>query len=91
MHGDLKCIYQNNYASCALNLVGCGWFMVFNATFNNISAMSCRSVLLVASKIKFSKLQKGKNKVGVFSPNYFKYTFDTEMVIILLFFVHKYM
>jgi hypothetical protein len=23
------------------------WFMVFNATFNNISAISCRSVLLV--------------------------------------------
>jgi hypothetical protein len=47
MHDDLKCIYQNNYASCALNLVGCGWFMVFNATFNNISAISWRSVLLV--------------------------------------------
>jgi hypothetical protein len=24
-----------------------GWFMVFNATFNNISAISWRSVLLV--------------------------------------------
>jgi hypothetical protein len=23
------------------------WFMVFNATFNNISAISCQSVLLV--------------------------------------------
>ena len=25
-----------------------GWFMVFNATFNNISAISSQSVLLVA-------------------------------------------
>ena len=24
-----------------------GWFMVLNATFNNISVISCRSVLLV--------------------------------------------
>ena len=24
-----------------------GWFMVFNATFNNISVILCRSVLLV--------------------------------------------
>jgi hypothetical protein len=28
------------------------WFMVFNATFNNISAISCRSVLLVEETIQ---------------------------------------
>jgi hypothetical protein len=28
-------------------MVGLGWFMVFNATFNNISVLSSRSVLLV--------------------------------------------
>ena len=29
------------------NLIGLVWFMVFNATFNNISVISWRSVLLV--------------------------------------------
>jgi hypothetical protein len=29
------------------NLIGLVWFMVFNATFNNISAISWWSVLLV--------------------------------------------
>ena len=27
--------------------IGCGWLKVFNATFNNISVISWRSVLLV--------------------------------------------
>jgi cell division septal protein FtsQ len=35
------------YPLTALSLVGLGWFMVFNATFNNISVISWRSVLLV--------------------------------------------
>jgi hypothetical protein len=29
------------------NVIGLVWFMVFNATFNNISVISWRSVLLV--------------------------------------------
>jgi hypothetical protein len=29
------------------NLIGLVWFMVFNATFNNISVISWQSVLLV--------------------------------------------
>ena len=31
----------------SMSYVVVGWFMVFNATFNNVSAISCQSVLLV--------------------------------------------
>jgi len=29
------------------SMVGLGWFLLFNATFNNISVISLRSILLV--------------------------------------------
>ena len=35
---------QHAYLPSYLGLV---WFMIFNATFNNITVISCRSVLLV--------------------------------------------
>ena len=39
-------ISQRNYAQGILTTF-LGWFMVFNATFNNISVISWRSVVLV--------------------------------------------
>jgi hypothetical protein len=38
---QLHCVIYQNYYRWV------GWFMVFNATFNNISAISWQSVLLV--------------------------------------------
>jgi len=41
------------------------WFMVFNATFNNISAISWRSVLLVEETRVHRKWKKKKKTVGI--------------------------
>jgi hypothetical protein len=45
---------KTNFSSCNLIKITCllyfglvGWFMVFNATFNNISVISWQSVLLM--------------------------------------------
>jgi hypothetical protein len=43
VHKDQNIIYDNQINSCYWNR----WFMVFNATFNNISVISWRSVSLV--------------------------------------------
>jgi hypothetical protein len=37
----------NHIKLCKLHIPGFGWFMVFNVTFNNISVISWRSILLV--------------------------------------------
>jgi hypothetical protein len=37
-------------------LMGLVWFMVFNATFNNISVISLRSVLLVEETTDLSQV-----------------------------------
>jgi hypothetical protein len=39
--------YHCYMLKCSSHIPVFVWFMVFNATFNNISAISCRSVLLV--------------------------------------------
>jgi uncharacterized membrane protein len=38
---------QMNLTCLKTNIVGLVWFMVYNATFNHISVISWRSVLLV--------------------------------------------
>jgi hypothetical protein len=57
-----RCEFKSHtHSSILLTLIffGLVWFMVLNATFNNISVISWRSVLLVEQKI--SKLTKLKN------------------------------
>ena len=39
--------FNTNFSSISVTRVGFVWFIVFNATFNNISVISWRSVLLV--------------------------------------------
>ena len=41
------CCYPKTYFVTLTNLIQGVWVMVFNATFNNISVISWRSVLLV--------------------------------------------
>jgi hypothetical protein len=48
MSNDRAFIESKYYIGCSIILmVGLVWFMVFNATFNNISVILWRSVLLV--------------------------------------------
>ena len=41
------CKYTFLLSDCSNSSIGLVWFMVFNATFNNISVISWRQVLLV--------------------------------------------
>ena len=45
--GNLQISSRELLKECGLGMNWVGWFMVINATFNNISVISWRSVLLV--------------------------------------------
>ena len=52
MSPELEHVLENgNYVNINYYYLTLGWLMVFNATFNNISVISCKSVLLVEKTI----------------------------------------
>ena len=52
----VKTVKKNNYEFKLIHFFNGWWFMVFNATFNNISVISWRCVLLVEETTDLSNI-----------------------------------
>ena len=68
-----KCLFFNDFGDCWLIWF---WFLVFNATVSNISAISWRPVLVVEEAVNVFSLMGGGTKVDV--------GFPTEYIKIIL-------